>query len=211
MQPPNSRSLKKNGDIWKAKVLPVTLTWSQHGTGRPAELGSLTKQGKALWATRGTSCCCWTPGEEHEPEAVCSCCCPRSKQAFSLGKARYTGCSEPDSTLGWHLVSLAQYTTFSLPIHPVLIPHHLTVTAKQTSRIQLVLGRNTRERYPNTYFFNYYTGTFASFVCLSSAPILDGKSPLTKRKLAQRLSHAAEFSEGICMQTRAMKLDLQSS
>lgn len=121
MQPPNSRSLKKNGDIWKAKVLPVTLTWSQHGTGRPAELGSLTKQGKALWATQGTSCCCWTPGEEHEPEAVCSCCCPRSKRAFSLGKARYTGCSEPDSTLGWHLVSLAQYTTFSLPIHPVLI------------------------------------------------------------------------------------------
>lgn len=106
MQPPNSRSLKKNGDIWKAKVLPVTLPWSQHGTGRPAELGNLTKQGKALWAIWGTSCC-WTPGEEHEPEAVCLCCCPRSKRAFSLGKARYTGCSEPDSTLGWHLVSLA--------------------------------------------------------------------------------------------------------
>lgn len=38
-----------------------------------------------------------------------------------------------------------------------------------------------------------------------------GKCPLTEMKLAQRLSHATEFSEGICKQTRELKLNLESS
>lgn len=38
-----------------------------------------------------------------------------------------------------------------------------------------------------------------------------GKHPLTERNLAQKPSHATEFSEGICKQTRELRLDLQNS
>lgn len=98
-------------------------------------------------------------------------------------------------------ISLACYTTLRFPsIHS---GHHLILTAKKTSEVLFGLCRNIKDILVNTYVTSSTTILERSLALyLPSVPIQGGKCPLTERKLAQRLCHASEFSEGICKQTR---------
>lgn len=154
------------------------------------------------------------PGEECEPKPS-YLWCARSKQAPSLREARHTQWSEWDSGC-WDLTLAHWHHCHDIP---PCIPHPYTVLIispwllKRLQRYYLGCAEILEK---DTLVTNYVTSSTTLLehslaLCLPSAPIQGGKCPLKDRKLAQRLNHTTEFSEGICKQIMELKLDLQSS
>lgn len=150
-------------------------------------------------------------------QAVCNLWCPKSKQALSLREVRHTQWSEWDSGYWYLMLTLQYYWHGTQPSpgtsHPYTV---LIISFWLLKRLQgYYLG--CAEILEKDILVNTYVTSSTAVLehslalCLPSVPIQGGKCPLTERELAQKLSHTTEFSEGICKQTRELKLDLQSS